>query len=323
MKKKLARVEATDGAPRVGHPHKKRKVERLVANSGSETDWVAQMDDDGEYVESEDEIIPLHTPQGKGKGVARDEEDEEMERAALPPRKKRRILPSSPSASSSPSPTKPKSTASNSKVHQPQTTTPLLEPELQNFLPRHSLMAKPDINEPLLPSLSPSQPRSSKLETPGISRPDSTSPLHHRYRTPDVVASVANSLPSPSLTPNTPTPSSSILPIVPNPYHLQLATPLAEFQPTLLCFLTHLSPALAAHSQLFLLSGLTSLERLTNLLRMDSGELLDWMAFLKVGAVLEADEGETVIVKGLAPFLLNSVLSKGLTRVRKEFSEDV
>ncbi|KAK4695316.1 hypothetical protein P7C70_g8572, partial [Phenoliferia sp. Uapishka_3] len=92
------------------------------------------------------------------------------------------------------------------------------------------------------------------------------------------------------------------------------------FDFTLLRFLTHLSPSLAPHSKLFLLSGLTSNERLAKLLLMSNEELKEGglLDSLAVGGL--GKNGE--MVKGLPPFLLGGVFLKGLERVRKERTQE-
>ncbi|KAK4704187.1 hypothetical protein P7C70_g2024, partial [Phenoliferia sp. Uapishka_3] len=134
----------------------------------------------------------------------------------------------------------------------------------------------------------------------------------------------------PSLVTNSNVAASSNIPNVTAPYsipHLasndtssasHIPSPHTSFKPTLFEFLSYLlSPSLTLYGELFLHAGLTNRSRITNLLCMEKAELEEFLAFLGAGVEL----GGGVVIEGLKPFLLKSVLPKNLERVRREIKE--
>ncbi|KAK4704370.1 hypothetical protein P7C70_g1849, partial [Phenoliferia sp. Uapishka_3] len=90
-----------------------------------------------------------------------------------------------------------------------------------------------------------------------------------------------------------------------------------SFKPTLLKFLSYLSPSLTLYCELFLHAGLTNRSRINNLLCMEKDELEEFFDFLGAGVQL----GGGVVIEGLKPFFLKSVLPTNLERVRREMKE--
>ncbi|KAK4702540.1 hypothetical protein P7C70_g3681, partial [Phenoliferia sp. Uapishka_3] len=97
----------------------------------------------------------------------------------------------------------------------------------------------------------------------------------------------------------------------------ETSRPNTSFKPTLLRFLSYLSPSLTLYYELFLHAGLTNRSRIANLLCMENAELEEFFASLEAGV----EVGGGIVIAGLKPFLLKSVFLKNLERVRRELKE--